>query len=387
MKNLCRELNFSCAGGRRVLTTRLQNERERLSTNTPQSNIQTVPVNHTLSNSNARESFSADQLAQITQIVSQSISSFFESQPATTTATRVDEQPTIPPLPTPLERLEQLSQFPFLSSSELQQQPTSSHGPVASIQQAEGGFTPEIPNKYVRDIESANQISAASKPDFSGFRASATITIGSNSGMYCPVRALQTYLSRAPTDYAGPLFCYSNGVPLSRSQFTKELRILLAQGGRHPAHYAGHSFRIGAPTTAASQGLPHWLIQTLGRWSSDCYLRYIRTRINVLTDVSKRLIAEWDKHSSVVCRSMGITPTIVVWLWRQLLQYEVAILPWTSRFLYGIGQHGIQPIPIYKITLFLHMSICTEPDQCSKKYFPNHFFPGPSSKYMSCKAG
>ena len=96
----------------------------------------------------------------------------------------------------------------------------------------------------------------------------------------------------AITDYAGPLFCYSNGVPLSRSQFTKELRTLLAQGGHHPAHYAGHSFRIEAATTAASQGLPHWLIQTLGRWSSDCYLRYIRTPIHVLTDVSKRLIAE-----------------------------------------------------------------------------------------------
>ena len=82
---------------------------------------------------------------------------------------------------------------------------------------------------------------------------------------YCPVRALQTYLSRASTDYAGPLFCYSNGVPLSRSQFTKELRTLLAQGGYRPAHYAGHSFRIGAATTAASQDLPHWLIQTLGR--------------------------------------------------------------------------------------------------------------------------
>ena len=60
LKNLCRDLNFSCAGGRRVLTRRLQNERERLSTNTPQSNTQTVPVNHTLSNSSARESFSAN---------------------------------------------------------------------------------------------------------------------------------------------------------------------------------------------------------------------------------------------------------------------------------------------------------------------------------------
>jgi hypothetical protein len=138
LKNLSRELNFFCTTGRWVLTTRLQNERERLSTKTPQSNIQTVAVNNPLSISNPRESFSAEQLAKITQIVSQSISWFFESQHATTTATRVDEQPTIPPPPTPLERLEQLGQFPFLSSSELQQQPTSSQGPVASIQEADG---------------------------------------------------------------------------------------------------------------------------------------------------------------------------------------------------------------------------------------------------------
>ena len=95
-----------------------------------------------------------------------------------------------------------------------------------------------------------------------------------------------------PTDHAGPLFCYSNGTPSSRSQFTKELRALLAQGaGINIADYAGHSFRIGAATTAASKGLPHWLIQTLGRWSSDCHLRHIRTPAYVLADVSKRLIA------------------------------------------------------------------------------------------------
>ena len=88
----------------------------------------------------------------------------------------------------------------------------------------------------------------------------------------------------------------------SNRQFTKELRILLAQDGHHPAHYAGHSFRIGAATTAASQGLPHWLIQTLGRWSSDCYLRYIRTPINVLTDVSTALfVGLWGSHTLSLC--------------------------------------------------------------------------------------
>ena len=53
---------------------------------------------------------------------------------------------------------------------------------------------------------------------------------------------------------------------------------------------------------------------------------------------------------------------------------------------YGIWQPSIKPIPIYKTTLFLHMSIYTEPNQCSKKYFPDHFFPGPCSEYRSCRA-
>jgi hypothetical protein len=41
--------------------------------------------------------------------------------------------------------------------------------------------------------------------------------------------------------------------------------------------------------------------------------------------------------------------------------------------------------PFTKITLFLHMSICAEPDQCSKKYFPDHFSQGPAQSI--CLAG
>ncbi|CAB3981625.1 Hypothetical predicted protein [Paramuricea clavata] len=95
----------------RVVTTCLQNKHE----HTPQSNIQTVLANNTLSVSNARESFSNNQLAQITQIVLQSILSFLERQHATTTATCVYEQTTNQS--TPFERQEQLGQFPVLSSS------------------------------------------------------------------------------------------------------------------------------------------------------------------------------------------------------------------------------------------------------------------------------
>ena len=98
LKNLCRELNFSSTGGRRVLVKRLENERNRRTQSTSQASMTT---NNTTSVPTERESFSAGQIAQITQIVSQSISSFFDSQQ---TASRVVERPAVPS-PTPLARL------------------------------------------------------------------------------------------------------------------------------------------------------------------------------------------------------------------------------------------------------------------------------------------
>ena len=64
---------------------------------------------------------------------------------------------------------------------------------------------------------------------------------------------------------------------------------------------AGHSFRIGAATTAAAAGLPSWLIQTLGRWSSDCYRRYIHMASNTLCKVAAQL-ASTSAHGVPVWR-------------------------------------------------------------------------------------
>ena len=57
---------------------------------------------------------------------------------------------------------------------------------------------------------------------------------------------------------------------------------------RH-AQYAGHSFRIGAATTAAAAGVEDSIIKTLGRWESAAYLLYLRIPRERLAALSKLL--------------------------------------------------------------------------------------------------
>ena len=83
----------------------------------------------------------------------------------------------------------------------------------------------------------------------------------------------------------GPLFIFASGRPLTKDALTAETRQLLSHLGCQASDYAGHSYRIGAATAAASAGLP-----SLGRWSSDCYERYIQCQQAVLSGVALKLL-------------------------------------------------------------------------------------------------
>ena len=55
------------------------------------------------------------------------------------------------------------------------------------------------------------------------------------------------------------------------------MRHSLSQLGADVSKFSGHSFRIGAASTAARAGLSDSFIQKLGRWKSDAFTTYIRT--------------------------------------------------------------------------------------------------------------
>lgn len=94
----------------------------------------------------------------------------------------------------------------------------------------------------------------------------------------CPVLALINYLAIRPSQ-PGPLFMFQDLSPIPRSFFSSHLSKSLVWSGLDPKSYKPHSFRIGAATEAAQQGVPEHKIRLMGRWHSDAYKRYIRVHM------------------------------------------------------------------------------------------------------------
>ena len=105
------------------------------------------------------------------------------------------------------------------------------------------------------------------------FRKGVAICIGRTNNDLCPVAALAAYVTIRGTS-KGPFFILENQIPLARECFVKMTREKFMAAGVDATHmhYSGHSFRIGAATTASACGIEDSLIQTLGRWKSAAYL-------------------------------------------------------------------------------------------------------------------
>lgn len=94
----------------------------------------------------------------------------------------------------------------------------------------------------------------------------------------CCVNAMQQFLAVRP-QYEGFLFCHIDKTPLKRSQFAGVLSKTIRSLGLPVGVFKTHSFRIGRATSLASQGVSSETIQTMGRWRSNVYKKYIRMEV------------------------------------------------------------------------------------------------------------
>ena len=129
----------------------------------------------------------------------------------------------------------------------------------------------------------------ASKTD--PFRQGTTIVLYRNNTALCPVNALTHYALSHKTK-TGPLFMWHDNRYLTRPSFAASLAKIKPH---HLTTMSSHSFRIGAATTAAAAGYPRWLIQALGRWTSNCYRDYIRIPQGTLQNVSISLAQQYHQ--------------------------------------------------------------------------------------------
>ena len=106
----------------------------------------------------------------------------------------------------------------------------------------------------------------ASKTD--PFRKGVVVVVGKTNDNFCPVTAVLAYLALQGNG-PGFLFRFNYGKLLTKARFVEAVREALGLTGLDPKAFAGHSFRIGAATTASTCGLN---LQMLGRWSSSAYL-------------------------------------------------------------------------------------------------------------------
>ena len=120
------------------------------------------------------------------------------------------------------------------------------------------------------------------------------IYMGRTGEDLCPVSALLAYLA-IRGNVPGLLFLLKDGCFLTKDIFIAEVRAALAALGLDSSTYAGHSFRIGAATTAAEIGIEDSMIKMLGRWNSSAYQLYVRASRQALASVSQRLVSPQDR--------------------------------------------------------------------------------------------
>ena len=115
------------------------------------------------------------------------------------------------------------------------------------------------------------------------FRCGVVVRISGTGSEICPFRALVKYF-RSRGSSPGPLFMFSDGSYLTREHVRHVLQTFIPTENVNT-----HSLRQGGASALAAIGVSPYVIQHLGRWSSDAYTRYIQFSDNFISDANRAM--------------------------------------------------------------------------------------------------
>ncbi len=119
------------------------------------------------------------------------------------------------------------------------------------------------------------------------YRDGKQVRLAPSGKSICPFKALRNHLASCK-NRKSPVFIFTNKYFLTRQRLSSLLTKLL-HSSDNEERLSSHSLRIGAATTAARTDTPDLLIKELGRWSSNCYQRYIRVSNDVVDAMPAKL--------------------------------------------------------------------------------------------------
>jgi hypothetical protein len=110
------------------------------------------------------------------------------------------------------------------------------------------------------------------------WRRGVSVKIFRSQGPVCAVSLLwEAWVTSPLQDHTAPLLQVDRvGSPLSYRALLDFIKTAVSSLGYAPAEFSTHSLRIGGATQLAMCQFSGEQIQAVGRWTSDCYQRYVR---------------------------------------------------------------------------------------------------------------
>ncbi|KAL0488065.1 hypothetical protein AKO1_013904 [Acrasis kona] len=118
------------------------------------------------------------------------------------------------------------------------------------------------------------------KTDLEGVDSEVPLDEGSADSNICPYKSMKYYLEQYCLRFGEPegndrIFVKEDGSHMLTKDVTNIIKEMIWNAGL-AVQCSAHSLRSGGATEAAKAGVPISVIMAIGRWKTDCVLRYIR---------------------------------------------------------------------------------------------------------------